>query len=280
MNLTNIAQHFSDAGAAREFMESLLWPDGAVCPHCGVIGESYKLKAKPDSKSPVRPGVWKCGGCRKQFTVTKGTIFEDSHIPLNIWLMAIHLVCSSKKGISAHQLHRMLGVTYQSAWFMAHRIRYAVASEPMSFLMTGIVAIDETYIGGKMRTGPQSVKPGQRPRDKRKGTDNKKPVVALVQRDGSVRSHHVRRITAANLKPIIEANIAPNAQIMTDSSTVLQGALMGRNHYQVNHRDEEYVRHEKGLKITTNTVEGFGVPGKFCTSVNKTNWCGRSPKWH
>jgi transposase-like protein len=270
MNLTDIAQHFADAGAAREFMESLLWPDGPICPFCGLVGEAYQLKAKQDSKSPVRPGVWKCAGCRKQFTVTKGTIFEDSHIPLNIWLMAIHLLCASKKGISAHQLHRMLGITYRSAWFMAHRLRYALTQEPMLSLMTGTVEIDETYIGGKMKNYPKAKrKPGERKPDFPAPIENKQPVVALVQRDGTVRSHHVRRITAANLKPIIEANIAPNAHIMTDSGTVLKGALMGRNHYQVNHTKDEYVRYENGLRITTNTVEGFfgllkrGVNGTF-----------------
>src|SRR5579863_2236703 len=106
MNLSELAQNFSDETKAREFLESILWPNGAVCPHCGVLGESYRLTAKPGGKAHVRPGVWKCGACRKQFTVKVGTIFEDSKIPLHKWLMAIHLLCSSKKGMSSHQIHR------------------------------------------------------------------------------------------------------------------------------------------------------------------------------
>jgi transposase-like protein len=254
MNLTKIAQHFSDENAARGFLEQLRWPDGAVCPFCGLIGEAYRLKAKEGSKSPVRPGVWKCGGCRKQFTVTVGTIFEDSHIPLNTWLMAIHLLCASKKGMSAHQLHRMLGVTYKSAWFMAHRIRYALSQE--SVFLAGMVEIDETYIGGRRRNKGIFAANGKLA-DIPSPTADKAPVVALVERDGNVRSHYVPRVTAANLRPIINSAVAPGSTIMTDSGTVLRGALMGRPHHQVNHTRNEYVRFDQGLKITTNTVEGF-----------------------
>jgi transposase-like protein len=164
MNLSKIAKYLSDPEAARAFLEAQRWPEGPICPFCGLIGEAYHLKAKPESKNPVRPGVWKCAGCRKQFTVTVGTIFEDSHIPLNTWLMAIHLMCASKKGMSAHQLHRMLGITYKSAWFMAHRIRYALTHSPGLFKLTGRVEIDETYIGGKRRhTASDEIGcPGQR----------------------------------------------------------------------------------------------------------------------
>ena len=151
MNLNDIAKNYSSEDKAREFIEQSRWPKGTVCPHCGVVGESYRLQAKAESKHPVRPGVWKCGACRKQFTVKVGTIFEDSHIPLTTWLKAIHLICASKKGMSAHQLHRMLGVTYKSAWFMAHRIRYAMSQEPLSSKLKGTVEVDETYIGGKAR---------------------------------------------------------------------------------------------------------------------------------
>jgi transposase-like protein len=256
MNLKSIAEHFSDPDAARLFLEAQRWPDGAVCPFCGLVGGSFRLKAKPDSKTPVRPGVWKCSGCRKQFTVTVGTIFADSHIPLNTWLMAIHLVCSSKKGMSAHQLHRMLGVTYKSAWFMVHRLRYAMRqSEPFT-VMGGTVEIDETYIGGKLKAKPKR-KPGQRRPDFLNPVANKACVVSLVQRDGSVRSHHVQRVTAANLRPIIESSVLPNAIVMTDSGTTLKGVLMGRKHHQVNHFQDEFVRRENDILITTNTVEGF-----------------------
>jgi transposase-like protein len=255
MNLKSIAQKFSDSETARDFLESQRWPDGTVCPFCGLLEEAYRLKPKATSKAPVRPGVWKCGGCRKQFTVTVGTIFEDSHIPLNTWLMAIHLLCSSKKGMSAHQLHRMLGITYKSAWFMAHRIRYAISKE--SIFLTGTVEIDETYIGGKKRAGAHATKPGERPKDRKSSVDNKAPVVALVQRDGSVRSQYIERVTADNLRPIIKRTVDADAQVMTDTSFALKGALMGRTHFQINHTAEEFVRYEGELCVTTNAVEGY-----------------------
>lgn len=129
---------FADKDKAREYLEQLRWANGVVCPHCGGT-EAYKLTAKPDSKRPVRNGVYKCKACRKQFTVTVGTIFEDSHIPLNKWLHAIHLMCSSKKGMSAHELHRILSITYKSAWFMCHRIRYAMGQSPLGEYARGNV---------------------------------------------------------------------------------------------------------------------------------------------
>lgn len=259
MNLNSIAEKYSDPNAAREFFEKQCWPDGTVCPFCGLVGEAYRLKAKPDSKSPVRAGVWKCGGCRKQFTVTKGTIFEDSHIPLNIWLTAIHLICASKKGMSAHQLHRMLGVTYKSAWFMVHRLRYAVAHSPLAEQLKGIVEVDETYIGGKHRKAdrPRKKKPGDRDVDARNPVDNKQPVLAMVERGGEVRSQHVERVNSANLRPVLRRNIEEGAQIMTDTATWLRGAIPPHNHFQVNHSIEEYGRYENGLCISTNTIEGY-----------------------
>jgi transposase-like protein len=260
MNLTSISKHLSTPESARAFLEAQCWPDGVVCPFCGLVGEAYRLKAKPDSKTPVRPGVWKCGGCRKQFTVTKGTIFEDSHIPLNTWLMAIHLICSSKKGMSAHQLHRMLGVGYKSAWFMVHRLRYAATQDPLAAQLTGIVEVDETYIGGKRRLNKRvrrTVEPGKRPQDTPSAVDNKHAVVSMVQRNGEVRSRHVQRVTAKNLRPILNHHVEYGARIMTDSGTVLHGAIHPRNHDQVNHTADEYARYEGGICISTNTVEGF-----------------------
>ena len=208
------------------------------------------------STMAVRPGVWKCGGCGKQFTVTVGTIFEDSHIPLNIRLMAIHLVCASKKGMSPHQLHRMLGVTYKSAWFMVHRLRYAMRQSDMFTKMGGTVEIDETYIGGKIKAGQRRIR-GQPPPDYNNVVSNKAAVVSLVHRDESVSLHHVQRVTAANLRPIIDSSILPNAVIMTGSVTAPRDVLMGRPYFQVNHFENEYVRRENGMLITTNTVEGF-----------------------
>src|SRR5258708_40304196 len=170
--------HFTDEDKAREYLEALRWPDGPICPHCGLIGEAYKIVRKePDLEAlklsrkryrKPQKGLWKCAGCKKQFTVTVKTIFEDSHIPLHKWLYAIHLLCSAKKGMSAHQLMRNLGIgSYKSAWFMAHRIRYAMTGE-LPEMMTGIVEADEAYIGGSIFKRPTreqystAIKPGIR----------------------------------------------------------------------------------------------------------------------
>ena len=161
-----LAPQYRDEDAAREYIEKQRWPDGPVCPHCGLVNEAYKLTPKPGSRSAVRKGVWKCGSGRKQFTVTVGSIFANSHIPRHKWLLAIHLMVSSKKGISAHQLMRNLELkSYQTAWFMAHRIRWVLTQEPAKGIFSGIVEVDETYIGGKLRSGSQSTKPGERPKD-------------------------------------------------------------------------------------------------------------------
>ena len=231
LNLFELAAHFSDEEKAREFLEAQRWPDGPVCPHCGELNNAYKLEPKPSKKNThVRKGVWKCAGCREQFTVTVGTIFADSHIPLSKWLLAFHLLCSSKKGMSAHQLHRMLKVTYRSAWFMAHRIRYAMSQEPLSSKLSGIIEIDEAYIGGKRRH-PQSnqVKPGQRAQDRIGPFADKAPVVSVLQRGGRVQSIHMPKVTAENLRGVVRDMVAEGAHVMTDSSTVLAGALKGRS---------------------------------------------------
>jgi transposase-like protein len=257
LNLFALAQHFSDEDKARAFLEKLRWPDGVVCPHCGLVGEAYRLEPKPSKKNThVRKGVWKCGGCREQFTVTVGTIFEDSHIPLSKWLLAYHLLCASKKGMSAHQLHRMLKVTYRSAWFMAHRIRYTMSQEPLSSKLTGVIEIDETFIGGKIRVGTYKPRDGKKPKY-RSPRDNKAAVVSVLQRGGRVQSQHVQRVTSENLRPIVEQMVDENAIVMTDSATTLQGALKTRVHHQVNHRHDEYVRYEDDLCITTNGIEGY-----------------------
>src|SRR5437764_2550570 len=166
---------FTNEDAAREFLEKMRWPDGAVCPHCGLIGEAYRIVRKePDLEKlkltrqryrKPRKGLWKCAGCRKQFTVTVKTIFEDSHIPLHKWLLAIHLMCASKKGVSAHQLMRMLDIKqYKSAWFMAHRIRYAMTSE-LPEKLSGVVEADETYVGGKLRNKTSQIRKAGRDQD-------------------------------------------------------------------------------------------------------------------
>ncbi len=170
------APHFHDDDKAREYLEALRWPNGRVCPHCGSIGEHYKLEGET-----TRPGLYKCADCREQFTVTVGTVFERSKVPLSKWLMAVYLLCTSKKGISSHQLHRTLGVTYKTAWFMTHRIREAMTSNPDGLLGGGggTVEADETYWGNNKRT----VGPGR-------GYAHKMKVVSLVERGGQVRSFH------------------------------------------------------------------------------------------
>jgi transposase-like protein len=257
--MENVAQHeiFTNEALAIEFWEKKRWPDGPICPHCGLIGEAYKLQGKS-----TRPGLWKCKGCRKPFTAKMGSIFEDSHIPMHKWMYAVHLLCSSKKGMSAYQFHRMTAtfygekVSYRTAWFMFHRIRFAMAQHPLVDKLSGTVECDETYVGGKIRVG--SYKPGDNYHRKfRSPRDNKASVFSVLQRDGQVRSRHVQRVTAENLKPIIEEMIAEDAHVMTDSSTALRGALADRQHSQVNHRANEYVRYENGKCITTNSIEGF-----------------------
>jgi len=169
-NSSIIDPRFTDEDIAREFIEKLRWPDGAVCPHCGAMDRVYRLTPKRTTDYQDKSGKWrkprkglhKCGGCRKQFTVTVGTIFEDGHIPLHKWLLAIHLMCSSKKGISAHQLMRKLGIgSYKSAWFLAHRIRYALTGE-LTEKLSGIVECDETYIGGRRKDPKMVRKAGER----------------------------------------------------------------------------------------------------------------------
>ena len=255
INLIELAQHFSNEDAAREYLEKLRWPDGPVCPHCGVVDNAYRLTPRPSQKDQhVRNGVWKCGGCREQFTVTVGTIFADSHIPLSKWLLAYNLLCSSKKGMSAHQLHRMLKVTYRSAWFMAHRIRYTMTQEPLSSKLEGIIEIDDTWIGGKLRKGRTREEAQE---NRRNRVANKASVVSVLQRGGRVQSLHVQRVTAENLKPIVEQMVAEDAHVMTDSANALVGALKPRKHDRVNRYAGEYARYEDGVCITTNSVEGF-----------------------
>lgn len=231
------AKHFKDENEARALLERLRWPDGPVCPHCKAT-KIYRLKLNGGNRQ-----VLKCAKCRKQFSVTVGTIFEDSHIPLTTWLLAMQLMCSSKKGISAHQLHRMLGLTYKSAWFMAHRIRHAMTNQIYTDKLTGTIEADETYIGGK-RVG-QGAKAGR---------DNKIPVFSLVQRGGVVRSFALPRVTGGNLKQIIKENVNPQATMMTDSFIGYRGLKKNfARHEMVDHSAKEYVRGD----AYTNTVENY-----------------------
>src|ERR1700733_10105566 len=243
MNALN-APHFTDETKAREHLETVRWPNGPVCPHCGSTAKPYTLNGKAH-----RPGVLKCVDCREQFTVTVGTVFEHSKVPLTKWLMATYLLCSSKKGISSLQIMRTLGVTYKTAWFMTHRIREAMRDGFTRKLggpgTSGIVEADETYFGKTrgLGMGPHLSK--------------KEKVVALVERDGHVRAFHVPTVTAATLKPILDGQIAESARLMTDNARHYDKLGKGfASHETVNHAAGEYARGD----VTTNTVEGyFGI---------------------
>jgi transposase-like protein len=236
------APHLSDPDKAREYLEKIRWTNGVECPHCGVIGNHYHITGKITSNKPARKGVLKCHKCRKQFSVTVGTIFERSHIPLNKWLAAIFVLCSSKKGMSAHQLHRMLGVTYKSAWFMAHRIRHAM-SDVHSVKLQGIIEADETYIGGKRRGGKRG-----------RGSENKIPVFSLIERNGNITSERVERVTGLNLKNIIKEKVDQSSIIMTDDLSAYKGLKKSfADHKIIRHSHREYVQGD----IHTNTVENY-----------------------
>jgi len=252
------APQFANDDEAREFLESVRWPNGPVCPHCGAEG-AWPIKTKArvrhtkagDKPSPARQGLYKCAQykCGEQFSVTVGTVFERSKIPLTKWLMAAYLLCSSKKGISAHQLHRTLGVTYKTAWFLAHRIREAMKDDGVGLLggpgSSGVVEADETYIGkikgqGK---GPHFGK--------------KQKVVALLERDGKVRTFHVPSVNVHTISEVLNAQVSKQARLMTDAAGFyIKPGKAFKSHESVNHDRKEYVRGD----VTTNTVEGyFGI---------------------
>jgi transposase-like protein len=250
LNLATLADLFTNEDAARAFIESRVWPEGRVCPHCGSK-ESYTLTPKPDSKRPVRKGVYKCKDCRKQFTVRIGTIFEDSHLPFTKWLMAIHLMTSRKKGISSLQISRELGIKYKSAWFMTHRIREAMRSDLPPEPFTGTVEVDETYVGGKPRRGDGK-------EHKRGRGTSKTPVMVLVERDGRARAFPLENVTGDTLKNHIVVQTAKEAVIMTDELSSYTGIREGTGHRPVNDSKGEYSRvDEDGMLVTTNTAESF-----------------------
>lgn len=239
------ALHFHNEQAAYEFIEARVWPDGRVCPHCGVVDRSGELKGKS-----TRIGTYKCYACRKPFTVKVGTIFESSHVKLHIWLQAIFLIAASKKGISANQLHRTLGVTLKTAWFMGHRIREAMRSGDLSPFGSngGAVEVDETFIGHDKTIKPKGQKKGR-------GYAHKHKVLSLVDREtGQARSMVVDDLKAKTLVPILQENIDAESRIMTDEAG--QYTHLSRNfadHGVVHHGRGEYGRGE----IHTNTIEGY-----------------------
>lgn len=231
----------TDESAARAYLEGIRWPLGPVCPHCGGADRQSRLDGKAH-----RPGLLFCGHCRSQYTVTVGTVFADSKVPLHKWVHATHLMCSSKKGFSSKQLERVLGVSYKTAWFMSHRIRAAM-EQPGGMLGGGgltddaVVEVDETYITGN-------------PKRKLRPSRRKDAIFALVERKGQVRAFHVPDVTGKTLKDAIRKNVQRQANIMSDEAHAYKGLYPEfRSHDTVRHSVKEYVRDE----THTNTVEGF-----------------------
>ncbi len=257
------AARFKNKDAARRHLERIRWPDGPICPHCGTMDRASRIKGG-------RKGLLFCNACRKQYSVTVGTIFERSHVPLHKWLLANHLLVSSKKGISDHQLHRMLGVTYKTAWFMAHRIREAMR-EPNPGPLGGsnkVVESDETYIGGKAKNRAFGPPPP------------KEAVFALIERDGKVRGCHVTEVNAKTLRPIMVTQIDRASYLMTDENEVYtKTGREFRGHGTVNHSINEYVR---GGFWHINTVENYfsilkrGINGVYqhCSAKHLKRYVG------
>jgi transposase-like protein len=245
------APHFHDDTAAREYLEELLWPEGPICCHCGIRNHAYATK---------RPGVYRCGEptCRKDFTVTMRTVMERSKIALHKWLQAFHLMCSSKKGVSAHQLHRTLDIGYEAAWFMAHRIREAMRNGGLAPPLGGgggIVEADETYFG-KAEERKHSKQRKDRPYTKggKSGPGGKRAVVALVERGGRVRTFHPATADSASIAEIVRDNIALEARLHTDESRLY--TEVGKEfaaHETVRHSRGEYARDD----VHVNSAENF-----------------------
>jgi len=260
------AKVLQNEAAAIAWVEARVWPEGPVCPHCGGVERIGKMGGKA-----TRIGLWKCYQCRKQFTVKVGTVFEDSHVPMNLWLQAMYLLCSSKKGISSNQLSRTLGVTLKTAWFMGHRIREAmrvVGVEPMGGA-GGIVESDETFIGTVDGEGGKEAHRARQRRAKkgRAGRSHKNAVLTLVERGGSARSFHIDGAAISDIMPLVRANVAREATVMTDEAKhYYDVADEFAGHGTVKHSEDEYVRNEVWIDKTnrlhiepihTNTVEGY-----------------------
>ena len=251
--------YMHDEAAAFAHVEAMLWQDGPVCPHCGVVDRAYRLegvRSKASKKNPEgveRHGLWKCRECRKQFTVRKGTIFEESHIPMHKWLQAIHLMVSSKKGISSHQMHRVLEITYKSAWFLTHRIRECMRDGALSPMGSngGAVEVDETFIGNDRTKKPHGEKKGR-------GFAHKHKMLTLVDRDTKrAKSIIVDDLKKSTLIPILRENIAAEAIVYTDEAGQYQKLAEDfAGHDFTRHSAGEYVRRE-APEVHTNTVEGF-----------------------
>ena len=240
--LAQLTEAYGDEERARELLERLRWPGGTVCPHYKNAGEKRisKLQAKAGSKSGVRKGVYFCGACRQQFTVTVGTVMEGSHVPISKWLMALFLLCSSKKSLSANQIHRMIGVTYKTAWFMCHRIRFAMTPSDWGVpKLKGTVEVDETFVGPKGKP--------------------KTPVVALIERRGLARVQVIASVTQKNLGAALSQCVSKEAIVNTDEHPAYKNPLKHwKAHQRVNHSRGEYQRkNPDGSKASTNTAESF-----------------------
>ncbi len=252
------ARHFHDEEVAYRFLESRIWPAGPVCPHCGGVERLSKMRGKS-----TRIGTYKCYQCRKQFRVTVGTVFEDSHVKLHLWLQAVALLTSSKKGISANQLYRTLGVSLKTAWFMGHRIREAMRDGSLAPLGGNgkIVEADETYYGpvDKPKTATTSGRPFLKGGT---GPANKRPIVALVERGGKARTFHVPVADSVSVSKIVRENISHESRLHTDENALYPavGNLFDA-HKTVKHSIDEYVRYEEGEVVHTNSAEGY-----FCCS--------------
>lgn len=247
------APHFHDEQAAYAFLEALIWPGGPVCPHCGGFDRISKMGGKS-----TRIGAHKCYQCRKQFAVKIGTVFEDSHVPLHIWLQAVALMTASKKGISSNQLHRTLGVTLKTAWFMSHRIREAMRDNfPAPIGGTGgPVEIDETYLWEKAPEKQRTVTTSGRPFTKsgKSGPAGKRAIISLVERGGPVRSFHVENADKATVNIIVNESLARETRVYTDESRIYNNvAAHAASHEAVKHSAGEYVRGD----VHTNSVEGY-----------------------
>ena len=262
LSFVEIVAHFSREDTAREYLESLRWPEGAVCPHCENNDQEKIWKIEANKEKKIRPGLYQCAACKKQFTVTVGTIFEDSHIPLGKWLIAWHMLCCSKKGVSALQMQRMLGLgSYRTAHFMMHRIRYALKDESFSRPLGGTVEVDQTKVGGyesrKYYTD-----------EGKTGFSNKSTVTTFVERYGDKRSMVLKD---TSLHQAVHENVAPNSAIVSDQTRQLRH--IGKRQYRlytVKHSDGQYVRRENAkFSVHVNSVESSfallkrGVVGTF-----------------
>ncbi len=246
LNLVSLAKEYSNEKKARKLFEALRWPGGKpICPHCG-FEETYKLKSKRDSKTKLRAGVYCCAACRKPFTATVGTVFENSHVPISKILMAIFILCSSKKSISALQLSRMIRTTYRTAWFLAHRIRFAMATDlEKAPLLANTCEADETWVGGAGDIASRNVR---------------QTIVALiVERDGQARTRVIPSVTAKNVGKFLNECVSKSATVNTDEHFAYKLALKDfKRHDCVNHSKYEYARHNPdGTVSHINTGESF-----------------------